>query len=288
MKTFNDNFGPWASFPEGETIDGGLGSWDSDDFIDNYETTGWPVDDSTSHVTATLQIPDINDPNFQFPGQLLGFLEGPIDHSMDMAAPEFSLGTEITSPSSSGGVILTPTSVDFGSISSPTMSDLGLSPFTLIGQSPLGWEPLQSPFINSMPQPAASRPNMHTYIEGTAFSEAAPTAAQGVEVYQPSPPRAKSRRQPRRKDCPPEMHAREFRNRFKPERCPECPMRFNYVGERDKHIAARHPDVAGKHGVPLEIHTCQHCGRKYTRKDRLTRHLTNKHGRVPKKKRPPK
>lgn len=62
-------------------------------------------------------------------------------------------------------------------------------------------------------------------------------------------------------------------------------MRFDYLGEWKKHLAAMHPDVAGKYGVLLEVHVCKHCGKKYTRKDRLTRHLTDKHGRVPTKKR---
>lgn len=206
METFNNNLGAWPSFLEGGLIDGGPGTWDSDNSTDNYNTTGWPVDDPVSLLAATLPNPFISDPNF--PGQLLGSSEVFIDYNMPMAVPEFLLETAVTSPNNSVGMASTPGSGDFGPIGSPTISDIGLSPFPLIEQSPRGWwDSLESPIINTTPEPFVSQPNTNTYIEEASISGAAPTIAPGVSVYQPSPQRTQTHRQPNIKNCPPGMSA---------------------------------------------------------------------------------
>jgi len=62
-------------------------------------------------------------------------------------------------------------------------------------------------------------------------------------------------------------------------------MSFPFPCERNRHIADLHRNLAGKHGVLWKSHVCEHCGRAYKRKDHLARHMTKRHGRVPKKKR---
>jgi hypothetical protein len=76
-------------------------------------------------------------------------------------------------------------------------------------------------------------------------------------------------------------HRRQWRNENKPVKCPECGKGFSYNGERAKHIRSKHVHIAAAHNISTALHRCTRagCSNTYTRKDYLTRHLTNKHGR---------
>ncbi len=74
-------------------------------------------------------------------------------------------------------------------------------------------------------------------------------------------------------------HRREWRNKIKPAQCPGCPKTFPFnSGDRKKHIAARHPELAAEYGVSTERPECKWCHDTFARLDGLERHLKNKHG----------
>lgn len=85
-------------------------------------------------------------------------------------------------------------------------------------------------------------------------------------------------------DRPPHIPSRQWRMLIRPEKCPVCQMGHSYWSELKKHILAHHPEIAAEHGIPTEPYVCRWCDKSYTRRDRLTRHLNQKHGREKKAK----
>jgi hypothetical protein len=80
-------------------------------------------------------------------------------------------------------------------------------------------------------------------------------------------------------DLPPGYSSRKWRMEHRPERCPVCQKGHSYKSELKKHILARHPELAAEYGIRTARYDCKWCDKSYTRADRLTRHLTQKHGR---------
>lgn len=76
---------------------------------------------------------------------------------------------------------------------------------------------------------------------------------------------------------------REKRKIEKPEACPECPRRFAWKRDRNRHLISQHPEKAVAMGFSLEELRCEFpsCKSKFTRRDRVLRHMNDKHGRVP-------
>ncbi|KAK3353398.1 hypothetical protein B0T25DRAFT_209720 [Lasiosphaeria hispida] len=79
----------------------------------------------------------------------------------------------------------------------------------------------------------------------------------------------------------PRTPMRERRRKEKPEKCPFCQKGFPFMADRDKHIVARHPELAYSVGVSVPRFPCRHCPnmKPYKRSDHLRRHERNKHGR---------
>jgi uncharacterized Zn-finger protein len=86
-------------------------------------------------------------------------------------------------------------------------------------------------------------------------------------------------------DKPPDLTARKWRLQIRPEKCPVCNKGHTFKTELNKHIASCHRDVAANFGVSTEPYVCELCHQKCTRKDRLVRHMKNKHGIEPQKRR---
>jgi len=80
-------------------------------------------------------------------------------------------------------------------------------------------------------------------------------------------------------DRPPGISSRKWRKEIKPERCPVCQAGHTYQSELEKHILVHHAELAATYGISTEPYVCKWCHKSYTRGDRLTRHLTQKHGR---------
>ena len=115
--------------------------------------------------------------------------------------------------------------------------------------------------------------------EPTAQTAATPLALTmedrppGVSSYVPPSPHNHS--QTLKLTC---TRRREWRNTIKPANCPGCPKMFPFKsGDRKKHIAARHPELAPEHGVSTKKLPCKWCPETFSRKDNLQRHLRNTH-----------
>ncbi|KAK4146007.1 uncharacterized protein C8A04DRAFT_26167 [Dichotomopilus funicola] len=178
---------------------------------------------------------------------------------------------------------------------SPSMESLpGLaSPVSLYSNTtytspPMGWKdihtPLASTMFPSLPldvglshgtligMSQAFTSEMYTVLPNTNL-QSSPTASQDTGQE------AATSRELTMEDRPSGVSAREWRKIIRPEKCPVCGLGHTYPNERNKHIAARHREVAGQYGVPTTRPRCGWCARTFARGDHLTRHLSRSHSR---------
>jgi hypothetical protein len=227
-------------------------------------------------ITNLHDIPGLDDiPN---PDLIMDFRDiMTLDHSQT----EPALTTALTSPSSSGDITQTPSSGDFNFNSSPGLWEIPyLSPNSLMEQSPQAYFAVpHRPIINAgVPHFVTGQLNSSPCM-GDGIAPKALTTAPTSSIHQSLAQTATEPRQLTMEDRPPGISSREWRKIIKPEKCPKCPMGFPYKHDLNKHIVARHRQIAAKRKLSLERHACKWCPGMFARKDHLKRHLTKEHQR---------
>ncbi|KAK4235580.1 hypothetical protein C8A03DRAFT_36553 [Achaetomium macrosporum] len=104
-------------------------------------------------------------------------------------------------------------------------------------------------------------------------------------VQQPPPQAAVTDTTLTMEDKPPGVSSRAWRYQIRPEKCPICGKGHTFRSELEKHVAAKHPDVAPDLGVSTKRHVCDLCQESLARNDHLVRHKKNKHGIEPQNRR---
>ncbi|GAB1319279.1 hypothetical protein MFIFM68171_09489 [Madurella fahalii] len=198
----------------------------------------------------------------------------PLDYIISVDPSGFDPGfeTEPTSPSSSADVWWTSTeSVLADSSTSPEMSSL--SPDLLHPPSPAYLSSLENSPIDVVQMSVKHRVN----IPPTGGS--VPQSLTRTPAVQSSPSEASTTHQPHQKPSRTRLSQRERRKRDKPVKCPICNKGHQYMADLNKHILARHRDVAASFNLSATRHVCDWCCKSFARRDHLLRHLTRKHGR---------
>ncbi|KAK3306736.1 uncharacterized protein B0T15DRAFT_510088 [Chaetomium strumarium] len=194
-----------------------------------------------------------------------------------------------------------------GSFSTNGSSGSGYSPSSMETGFPSPWTPWETPCVSpdllglQSPHPYRRSPQgdfsntplylqdpmtsiIHTELESVAYET--PIELSGTSAFtQSSPQAAVPDTTLTMEDKPPNLTSRKWRLQTRPVKCPVCNKGHTYSTELNKHIAARHRDVAASIGVSIERYVCELCHQVCTRKDRLVRHLKNKHGIEPQKRR---
>ncbi|KAH6634988.1 hypothetical protein B0J18DRAFT_35324 [Chaetomium sp. MPI-SDFR-AT-0129] len=179
---------------------------------------------------------------------------------------------------------LSPSIESLPSLASP----VSLYSNTTYTSPPMGWKdihtPLASTMFPSLPLDVGLSHGTLTGMGQAFTSEMYPVLPN--TILQSSPTESQdtgqetaTSRELTMKDRPPGISAREWRKKIHPEKCPVCGLGHTYQNERDKHIAARHREVAGQYGVSTTRLRCGWCARTFARGDHLTRHLSRSHSR---------
>jgi hypothetical protein len=258
------------------------GEWPSwnDDSFNEVQWNDNPNTFEYSYITAgCLPLPPefldspqvLLTPNAQADSSSLGSASKSTDY-VPQLDPPWSQPTammNVISPISSDGTTWTSPSLEFGfnsPIMDTTWSQSGLAPLDNAAcvRQDLNFDATAIAPMDTVRQPP---PQPATEISPWDGVQQAPQAS------------ATDIKLPTMDDRPPGISSRDWRMNVRPERCPVCRKGHSHMSELKKHILVHHPELALEYGIPTDPYVCTWCGKSYTRGDRLTRHLTQKHGR---------
>jgi hypothetical protein len=267
----------WNQVPSGDPTFHGLSDEPTPDATPQTQTTNL----QHNHLVLGGKDPIHGVPNLHDIPGLDDIMDFDDIMTLDYPQTEPALTTALTSPSSSGDITQTPSSGDFNFNSSPDLWEIPyLSPKLLMEQSPQAdFAVPQRPIINAgVPHFVTGQLNSSPYM-GNGIAPKALTMGPTSSIHQSL---AQTTTEPRKltlEDRPPGISSREWHKIIRPEKCPTCPMGFPYKHDLNKHIVARHRQVAAKRKLSLERHACKWCPGTFARKDHLMRHLTREHQR---------